>query len=164
MTARHLRQLQHVDGCMRGFADRMEDRFGDNGRCPAHFREREADCRGRNGSANDDQDRRDIHKRGKRSADKDCIGNQPECRHKTKNRRKIERVLDGGYAYFVVRHRALSDRLLPIGLDDFRHGDAETVFENHDFTTRNQTIIDVNVDCLTNLTVEFHDRAAPQLQ
>src|SRR6476620_8261028 len=49
-------------------------------------------------------------------------------------------------------------------LDDFRHGDAELVFHQHDFAARHQPVVDVDVDRLADLAVELQDGAGPELE
>src|SRR5258706_123885 len=50
------------------------------------------------------------------------------------------------------------------GFDDFGHGHAEPVLDQHDFAARDQPVVDVDVDCLADLAVELHHRAAAELQ
>src|SRR3954465_12737099 len=48
-----------------------------------------------------------------------------------------------------------TNSLASFRLDDFRHGDAEFFFDQYDFAARNQAVIDVDVDRLADLAVEF---------
>src|SRR5258705_10863528 len=50
------------------------------------------------------------------------------------------------------------------GLDDFRHGDAQPVFHQHDFAARDQTVVDIDVDGFADLAVQLDDGAATQLE
>src|SRR5665213_2183445 len=45
--------------------------------------------------------------------------------------------------------------LSPFCLDDFRHGDAELVFDQHYFAARHQPVVDVDVDGFTDPAIEF---------
>src|SRR5215211_4696751 len=49
-------------------------------------------------------------------------------------------------------------------LDDFSHGDAELLLDQHDFAARDQPVVDVDVDRLADLAVELEHctRAEPQ--
>src|ERR1700733_9995325 len=49
-------------------------------------------------------------------------------------------------------------------LDDFRHGDAEFFFHQHDLATGDQAVIDVDVDRLADLAVEFEHGAGAELE
>src|ERR1700749_5245611 len=48
--------------------------------------------------------------------------------------------------------------------DDFRHGHAETFFDQHPPPARDETVIDIDIDGFADLTVEFDDRALTELQ
>src|SRR5579862_3716377 len=48
--------------------------------------------------------------------------------------------------------------------DDFRHGDAELFFDQHDFAARHQAVVDVDVDGLPDLAVELEHRARTKLE
>ena len=50
------------------------------------------------------------------------------------------------------------------GLDDFGHGDAQPVFDQHDFAARHQAVIHIDVDGFAHLAVEFDHRALAQLE
>src|SRR5260221_3264272 len=52
----------------------------------------------------------------------------------------------------------------PVGLDDFRHRDAETLVDDDDLAAGHQAVVDVDVDRLADLAVELDDGAAAQLQ
>src|SRR3954469_23815598 len=52
--------------------------------------------------------------------------------------------------------------LAPFSLDDFRHGDAEFLLDQHDFAARHQTVVDVDVDRFADLAVQFEYGARPQ--
>src|SRR6266852_1773680 len=52
----------------------------------------------------------------------------------------------------------------PVGLDDFRHRDAETLVDDDDLAASHQAVVDVDVDRLANLAVELDDGAAAELQ
>jgi hypothetical protein len=55
--------------------------------------------------------------------------------------------------------------LEPIALDDFRHGNAEPGLVDKDhFAPGDEPIVDINVDRLTQLAIEFDDSAAAQLE
>src|SRR6202035_5468622 len=49
-------------------------------------------------------------------------------------------------------------------LDDFRHGDAELVFHQNHFATRNQPVVDIDVDRLADPAVELQYRTGSELQ
>jgi hypothetical protein len=49
-------------------------------------------------------------------------------------------------------------------LDDFRHGDAELVFHQHDLATRHQAVVDVDVDGFTYAAVQLQNGAGAKLQ
>src|SRR6476646_5428437 len=71
------------------------------------------------------------------------------------------------YLLFVCsrRLRRVSPKLLAaFRLDDFRHGDAELVFHQHDFATRHQAVVDVDVDGFADAAVEFENGAGSELQ
>src|SRR3954452_14360515 len=46
----------------------------------------------------------------------------------------------------------------PLRLDHFGHRDAELLLDQHDFTARDEAIVDVDIDCLADLAVEFEHR------
>ena len=52
---------------------------------------------------------------------------------------------------------------VPFRLDDFRHGHAELVLDQHDFAARDQAVVDVDVDRLADLAVELEHGAGPSL-
>src|SRR3954466_3774965 len=54
--------------------------------------------------------------------------------------------------------------LVAFRLDDFRHGDAELVFHQHDFAARHQPVVDVDIDRLADAAVEFEHGAGTELQ
>src|SRR6478672_10753169 len=63
--------------------------------------------------------------------------------------------------------RAAYARAVVLGafrLDDFRHGDAELVFHQHDFAARHQPVIDVDVDRFADAAVEFEHGAGTELE
>src|SRR6516225_8064566 len=50
----------------------------------------------------------------------------------------------------------------PVGLDDFRHGHAEpVVVHHHHLATRDEAVVDVDVDGLAKFAVEFHPAPRP---
>src|ERR1700733_14284303 len=49
-------------------------------------------------------------------------------------------------------------------LDDFSHGDAELVFHQNHFATRDQPVVDIDVDRLADAAVELAHGAGPELQ
>src|SRR3954454_5215301 len=49
-------------------------------------------------------------------------------------------------------------------LDDFRHGDAELVFHQHDFAPCHQAVVDVDIDGFADAAVELEHRAGAELQ
>src|SRR3982751_46370 len=49
-------------------------------------------------------------------------------------------------------------------LDHFRHGHAELFLDQHDFAARDQPVVDVDVDRLADLAVEFEHGAGPKLE
>src|SRR3954466_486849 len=61
------------------------------------------------------------------------------------------------YSDAAVASRALR-------LDHFRHGHAEFVLDQHDFTARDQPVVDVDVDRLADLAVEFKHGAGAEAQ
>src|SRR5713226_1005982 len=63
------------------------------------------------------------------------------------------------YSPFAIRHSLVSFRL-----DDFRHGDTEFFFHQHDFAARDQAVVDVDVDRLADLAVELEHRARSELE
>src|SRR5579859_5487699 len=48
--------------------------------------------------------------------------------------------------------------------DDFRHGDAELFFDQHDFAARHQAVVDVDVDGLADLAVELEHGAGAEFE
>ena len=52
----------------------------------------------------------------------------------------------------------------PLRLDDFRHGHAELLLDEYDFAARNQAVVDVDIDGLADLAVEFEHGARPELE
>ena len=65
-------------------------------------------------------------------------------------------------ANYEYTHRSVSSlsRLARISvLDDFRHGDAQPVFDNDDLTPGNQAIIHININGLADLAIQLQDRA-----
>src|SRR6201999_363792 len=54
--------------------------------------------------------------------------------------------------------------LVAFRLDDFRHGDAELVFHQHHLATRDQAVIDIDVDGLADAAIEFENGAGPELE
>src|SRR5215213_3882179 len=46
-------------------------------------------------------------------------------------------------------------KLRPFRLDHFRHGDAKFLLDQHDFAARHQPVVDVDVDRLADLAIEF---------
>src|SRR5665213_2811594 len=66
-----------------------------------------------------------------------------------------------------VRARQARYRLKASGafrLDDFRHGDAELVFHQNYFATRDQPVIDIDVDRLADAPVELEHGTGPEFQ
>ena len=51
-----------------------------------------------------------------------------------------------------------------IRLDNFSHGHPELVFDKHHFTAGDQPIVDVDIDGLADLTVEFEHRAGAEFE
>src|SRR5579859_3150496 len=52
----------------------------------------------------------------------------------------------------------------PLGLDDFGHGHAQPIVDDHDLAAGDQAVVDVDVDRLSHLAVELDDGAAAELQ
>src|SRR4029450_772499 len=50
-----------------------------------------------------------------------------------------------------------------IRLDDFRHGHPELVLDENDFPARDQPIVDVDVDGLTDLAIQFKHSTRDEL-
>src|SRR4029079_8686477 len=67
------------------------------------------------------------------------------------------RMMSVPYVLFGPRSRAL-------GLDDFCHGDAELVVDEHDFASRNEAVVDVDIDGFADFAVELDDGARPECQ
>src|SRR4051812_31401334 len=55
-------------------------------------------------------------------------------------------------------------RLVAFRLDDFGHGHAKLVFHQHDFATRHQPVVDVDVDRFADAAVELENGAGTELQ
>src|SRR6185436_13614923 len=67
----------------------------------------------------------------------------------------------------TMRRRMLcSDQfvLRALALDDFRHGDAEAILDQHHFAAGDETVVDVDVDGFADLAVELDDHPGRQLQ
>src|SRR5262249_35174330 len=58
----------------------------------------------------------------------------------------------------------MSVALVVIRLDDFRHGHPELVLDKYYLAAGNQPIVDVDVDRLPDLAVEFEHRAGSELE
>src|SRR5262249_2615478 len=56
------------------------------------------------------------------------------------------------------------DASAAIHLDDFRHGHAELVLDQHDFAARHQAVVDVDVDGFADTAVQFQHGAGAELQ
>ena len=54
--------------------------------------------------------------------------------------------------------------LVSFGLDDFRHGHAELVLDQHHLAARDQAVVDVDVDRLADLAVELQHGAGAELE
>src|SRR5438270_4120164 len=52
----------------------------------------------------------------------------------------------------------------PLRLDHFGHRDAQLLFDQHDFTARDEAIVDVDVDCLADLAIELEHRTGAEPQ
>src|SRR6185312_16453856 len=63
--------------------------------------------------------------------------------------------------YSPFRYSLFSRTLRP---DDFRHGDAELFFDQHDFAARHQPVVDIDIDRLTDLAVELEHGAGAELE
>jgi hypothetical protein len=64
----------------------------------------------------------------------------------------------------MIRTRIAASRC-PIGLDDLRHGHTKTaVVHHHHLATRDQAVVDVDVDRFAELAVQFDHRAAAKFQ
>ena len=48
-----------------------------------------------------------------------------------------------------------------LGLDDFRHRHAKPILDHDDLAPRDQTVVDVDIDRLADLAVQFHDGTSP---
>src|ERR1700752_2434724 len=66
---------------------------------------------------------------------------------------------NGVHSLFAIHYS-----LVPLRLDHFRHGDAELLLDQHHFAARDQPVVDVDVDRLADLAVEFEHGARPELQ
>src|SRR6187455_1509756 len=51
-----------------------------------------------------------------------------------------------------------------LGLDDFGHGHAELVLHENHLAPRHEPVIDVDIDGLTDTTIEFQNAARPELE
>ena len=70
-----------------------------------------------------------------------------------------------GLSYRTPKRSRVSNRALVLfGLDDFRHGHAELVLDQHDFAARDQAVVDVDIDRLADLAVEFEHGAGAELE
>src|SRR5438270_5099021 len=52
----------------------------------------------------------------------------------------------------------------PLRLDHFGHRDAQLLLDQHDFTARDEAIVDVDVDCLADLAVELEHSTGAEPQ
>src|SRR2546423_13256638 len=52
----------------------------------------------------------------------------------------------------------------PLCLDHLGHRDAQLLLDQHDFTARDEAIVDVDVDCLADLAVKLEHRAGSEPQ
>src|SRR5438552_5840552 len=50
----------------------------------------------------------------------------------------------------------------PLRLDHFGHGDAELLLDQHHFAARHEAVVDVDIDRLADLAVEFEHRTGPE--
>src|SRR5512146_2565201 len=71
-------------------------------------------------------------------------------------------------AVFLQRSFARSGQrpepCLVFGLDDFGHGHAQLVFDQHHFAAGNQAVVDVDVDGFADLAVELEHGARSELE
>src|ERR1041385_5633632 len=58
----------------------------------------------------------------------------------------------------------IRSRMLPLRLDDFRHGHAKLVLDENDLAARDQTVVDVDVDGFADLAVELEHGAGAEAQ
>src|SRR6185437_2526549 len=58
----------------------------------------------------------------------------------------------------------IRSRMLPLRLDDFRHGHAELVLDENDLAARDQTVVDVDIDGFADLAVELEHGARAEAQ
>src|SRR5690242_2035427 len=58
----------------------------------------------------------------------------------------------------------LGNALAAVRLDDFCHGHAELVLDQHDFAARHQAVVDVDVDGFADAAVEFEHGARTELK
>jgi hypothetical protein len=65
-------------------------------------------------------------------------------------------------ACYLYSSRACA--LVSFSLDNFRHGHAELVLDENDFAPSDLTVVDVNVDRLADLAVEFEHGAGAELE
>src|SRR4030081_1834069 len=68
-----------------------------------------------------------------------------------------------GVLLFAIRYSPFASST-SFRLDDFRHGDAEFFFDQHDFAARDQAVVDVDVDRLADLAVELEHRTRSELE
>src|ERR1700680_3636450 len=68
------------------------------------------------------------------------------------------------FLFLVRRYFAVRDASRPLRLDDFRHRHAELFFHQHDFAAGHQAVVDIDVDRLADLAVEFEHRAGAELE
>src|SRR3954469_13576651 len=64
----------------------------------------------------------------------------------------------------IRRRMVLVSSLTSFSLDHLGHGHAELFFDQHDFAARDQPVVDVDVDRLADLAVEFQHGARAETQ
>src|SRR5437764_8845510 len=65
--------------------------------------------------------------------------------------------------FYSPSDRAPSGRAVAV-LDDFRHGHAQPLVDDHDLAARHQAVVHIDVDRLADLAVEFEHAALPELK
>src|ERR1700681_2137157 len=63
-----------------------------------------------------------------------------------------------------TRNRVARAASAAIRLDDFRHGDAELLLDQHHFAARNQAVVHVDVDRFADPAVELQHRAGDKIE
>src|SRR5437762_5033752 len=74
--------------------------------------------------------------------------------------RKLRLVIR--YSLFAIRYSPIAS--IALRLDDFRHGHAELFLDQYHFAAGDQAVVDVDVDRLADLAVEFEHRAGAEPQ